>query len=124
MKFPKKAANTPGISPCSLSVIATAADNNKVAKKGPPMTYLSDTDNLFKKSKKVKHKWKEKAWVTDIQDEHVFVGVVCARYLFMHIIVKTRYFYEGTNHEVDWLFCHGALSLVTAKDCIAWTKKR
>ena len=48
----KKTANTPGISPFRLSVIATAADSNTVAKKVSPIAYLPDTDNLFKKIKK------------------------------------------------------------------------
>ena len=40
----------------------------------------------------------------------------------IHIVIKTRDFFKGTNHEDDWLFYHDALSLLTAKDCIAWMK--
>ena len=40
----------------------------------------------------------------------------------IHIVIKTKDFFKGTNHEDDWLFYHDALSLMTVKDCIAWMK--
>ena len=65
----------------------------------------------------------EKPGVKAIQGEPAFAGVVCIKYLVMHIVIKTRDFIKRTNHEDDWLFYHNALSLMTAKDCIVWMKK-
>ena len=66
----------------------------------------------------------EEARVKAIQGDPAFAGVVCIKYLVLHIVIKMRDFLKGTNHEDDWLFYHDALSLMTAKDCIAWMKKR
>ena len=100
------------------------AKSKAVAKRAPPIKYLLDNENPFrKKYGSGKDEFMEKAWVTAIQGEPAFAGVVCIKYLVMHIVVKTRDFFKGTNHEDDWLFYHDALSLLTAKDCIAWMKK-
>ena len=55
--------------------------------------------------------------MTAIQGEPAFAGVVCIKRLAIHIVIKTRDFFKGTNHEDDWLFYHLALSLMTTKGC-------
>ena len=98
----KKAAKIKGISASGLSAMVTDAKSKAVAKRAPPIKYLLDDDNPFrKKYGSAKDEFKEKAWVTAIQGEPAFAGVVCIKKLVMHIVIKTRDFYEGTNHEDD-----------------------
>ena len=85
--------------------MVTDAKSKVVAKRAPPTKYLLDDDNPFrKKYGSAKDEFKEKAWVTAIQGEPAFAGVVCIKYLVMHIVIKARYFYKGTNHKDDWFF--------------------
>ena len=116
----KKVAKIQGISASGLSAMVADAKSKAVAKRAPPIKYLLDDENLFrKKYGSEKDEFMEKAWVTAIQGEPVFTGVVCIKRLVIRIVIKTRDFFKGTNHEDDWLFYHDALSLLTAKDCIA-----
>jgi hypothetical protein len=41
-----------------------------------------------------------------------------------HIVAETRSAFEGTPHADSWFFYHDALSLMTAKDTIAWMQSK
>ena len=75
-----------------------------MAKRALPIKYLLGDKNPLKKYGSAKDGFKEKAWVTVIQGEPAFVSVVCIKRLMIHIVIKTRDFFKGTNHEDDWLF--------------------
>jgi hypothetical protein len=49
---------------------------------------------------------------------------VCITSLVQHVYDELKALMVGTKHEHDWLFYHDALSLMTAKDCIAWMKDK
>ena len=119
----KKAAKIQGIRASGLSAMVADAKSKAVAKRAPPIKYLLDGNNPFrKKYGSEKGEFMEKTWVKPIQGEPAFASVVCIKYLVMHIVIKTRDFFQGTNHEDDWLFYHNTLSLLAAKDCIVWIK--
>ena len=46
----------------------------------------------------------EKAWVTTIQVETAFAGIVYIKHLVIHIAIKARDFFKGTNREDDCFF--------------------
>ena len=67
-------------------------------KKAPPIKYLLGDDNPFRgKYGTKKDEFGEKAWVTAIQGEPAFVGVVCVKLLVMHIVIKLRDLYKRTK---------------------------
>ena len=94
----KKAAKTPCTSTTSLFPIVATAKRKMMAKKVPPTKYLLDADNPFKEKMDWKDKWKEKTWITAIQNELVFLSGVCINYHIMHAVIKTRYFYKEKKH--------------------------
>jgi hypothetical protein len=51
-------------------------------------------------------------------------GNVCITEMIEHIYNESKLLFKGTIHEKDWLFWHDALSLMTAKDTVAWMKER
>ena len=74
------------------------AKNKAVARRSPPVKYLLDDDNPYrKKYGSEKNEYGVQAWVAAIYGEPTFAGVVCIKCLVMHIVIKTRDFYKGTN---------------------------
>ena len=61
--------------------------------------------------------------MTDIQDEPVFADVVCARYLFMYIIAKTKKITREPIMKLIGFFIATFSDQMATKDCIAWTEK-
>ena len=49
-------------------------------------------------------------------------GKVCVTELVTHIVRESEKVYANTKYKDTWRFYHDALSLMTAKSCIAWMK--
>ena len=63
-------------------------------------------------------------WRDDIAKSCFMTKYVCITSLVQHVYDESKALMVGTKHEDDWLFYHDALSLMTAKDCIAWMKDK
>jgi hypothetical protein len=63
-------------------------------------------------------------WMKKIGASKFLSHYRCITDLVQHIHDETKNMYEGTEHEDDWLFYHDALSLMTAKDTVAWMKEK
>mmetsp|Transcript_15157 Transcript_15157/g.25127 ORF Transcript_15157/g.25127 Transcript_15157/m.25127 type:complete len:238 (+) Transcript_15157:240-953(+) len=47
---------------------------------------------------------------------------ICVTDMVEHIVRESARIFKGTTHEHDWYFYHDALSLMTAKESVAWMK--
>eukprot|EP00978_Attheya_sp_CCMP212_P024074 scaffold75072_cov51-Attheya_sp.AAC.2 len=63
-------------------------------------------------------------WMKNIGASRFLSHYRCITDLVQHIHDETKKMYQGTEHEDDWLFYHDALSLMTAKDTVAWMKEK
>ena len=78
----KKVAKIQGISASGLSAMVADAKSKVVAKRAPPIKYLLDDNNPFRKIYgSEKDECMEKAWAEAIQGEPTFTGAVCIKYL-------------------------------------------
>jgi len=49
---------------------------------------------------------------------------VCVTHLVEHMVTECKRFFAGTRYSQNWMFYHDALSLMTAKDTVAWMKAK
>jgi predicted flap endonuclease-1-like 5' DNA nuclease len=65
----------------------------------------------------------EEFWEAKLKQASHMSAYVCITEMVTHIHDESARVMKGTVHENDWKFYHDALSLMTAKDTIAWMKK-
>jgi hypothetical protein len=64
-------------------------------------------------------KWEEK-----IKQVSQMSLCVCITDLVEHVVNEIKRLMKGTKHEEDWMFYYDALTLMTAKETIAWMKEK
>ena len=63
-------------------------------------------------------------WQVRIKTAALLSSFVCITDLVEHIVSESAKAMQGTSHKQDWVFYHDALSLMTAKDTVAWMKSK
>jgi hypothetical protein len=69
-------------------------------------------------------KFGEEGRMREIRKSVFLSGNVCITDMIEHIYKESELVFKGTIHQNDWWFWHDALSLMTAKDTIAWMKEK
>jgi hypothetical protein len=49
---------------------------------------------------------------------------LCVTKMIEHIVTESALMFKGTKYEDSWVFYHDALSLMTAKETVAWMKEK
>ena len=84
--------------------------------------YIDATNPYAAKYGREKDQWGDEAWKVQMRKSLVFYGIASITEMIKHIVFETQACFKNTEYSNTYHFYHDALSQLTCKETVNWTK--